>query len=250
MAIEEFYIRNESDTEARGPFNFEQLSSLAENGQVTAETLYYDVGQEQWVALGGDAALLAKLFPEKRSLRMKPKAQIASLNQASENAAPIEVHDILAAAEGRSADTREKVDPAEAATRNARLGLIGANLALLLSAAALLAPAVDLIAEAKYIGLLKHPFTILGLVDFVLCLLLALQVVSLYPFVRFRAALGAGLLGLVHYAQGDPLLALTAVAGSVGLYFCTVSTNLAGVFLSVVLALGGMGWFAYAVITR
>jgi len=40
MATQEFYVRNESETEARGPFNLEQLLSLAENGQVTAETLY------------------------------------------------------------------------------------------------------------------------------------------------------------------------------------------------------------------
>ena len=235
MAVEEFYIRNESDTEARGPSNFEPISSLVEKGQVTAETLHYDVGQEQRVAFSSDDTLTAKLLPTKRHLRVNPKVQIVSLNRASENAAPIEVHDILAA---------------EAAVRYARLGLFGANLALLFSAVALLAPAVGLIAEANYIGLLKHPFTILGLVDFVLCLLLALPAVSLYPFVRFRAFLSAGLLGFVHYAQGDSPLALTAVAGSVGLYFCTVFTNLAGVFLSVVLALDGMGWFAYLAITQ
>ena len=39
MAIEEIYIRNETETEARGPFNLEQLVTLAENGQVTAENL-------------------------------------------------------------------------------------------------------------------------------------------------------------------------------------------------------------------
>lgn len=172
MAVEEFYIRNESDTEARGPLNFEPISSLAEKGQVTAETLCYDVGQEQRVAFSSDATLTAKLLPRKRHLRVNPKVRIVSLNQASENAAPIEVHDILAAAAGgRGTDTRKKVDSAEAAVRHARLGLFAANLALLFSAVALLAPAVDLIAKANYIGLLQHPLTSLGLVDFVRCLL-------------------------------------------------------------------------------
>ena len=42
MATQEFYIRNASETEARGPFNLEQMVSLAEAGQVTADTLYYE----------------------------------------------------------------------------------------------------------------------------------------------------------------------------------------------------------------
>lgn len=40
MVPQEFYIRNESENEARGPFNLDQVTSLTEAGQVTAETLY------------------------------------------------------------------------------------------------------------------------------------------------------------------------------------------------------------------
>ena len=42
MVPQEIYIRNASDTEARGPFNLEQLTSLAENEQVTRETVFYN----------------------------------------------------------------------------------------------------------------------------------------------------------------------------------------------------------------
>src|SRR5207244_4961940 len=51
MATQELYIRNATETEARGPFNVQQVADLAEAGQVTAETLIYDPASEQWVAL-------------------------------------------------------------------------------------------------------------------------------------------------------------------------------------------------------
>ena len=35
MAMQEIYLRNATDTEARGPFNLEQVTSLADAGQVT-----------------------------------------------------------------------------------------------------------------------------------------------------------------------------------------------------------------------
>jgi hypothetical protein len=248
MATEEFYIRNESDTEARGPFNFEQLSSLAENGQVTRETLYYDAGQENWVAVGADADLVAKLYPEKRKLTVKPKAKIASLNQASESAAPIEVGDMLAAAEGRTEDTRDKVDPVEAQARAAKIGMLGATVALLASALGLLLPAITIIVEGNYGALLTNPLTFLGVVDLVLFVLVLLGIASVYPVVRFRAALGAGFFGLVAWLQSDLTLLAAVLAGCVGLYFCTVLTRLGPVIVAVTLAAGGMGWFAYTAI--
>jgi hypothetical protein len=51
MATQEIYIRNASETEARGPFNPQQVADLAEAGQVNAETLIYEATSEQWVAL-------------------------------------------------------------------------------------------------------------------------------------------------------------------------------------------------------
>ncbi len=250
MATEEFYIRNESDEEARGPFNFEQLSSLAENGQVSRETLYYDVNQESWVSIGSDSELVAKLYPEKRRLTVKPKAKITSLNQAGEGAAPIEVVDMLAAAEGRSADTKDKADPTDAMARNAKIGLRGCTATLLISAAALVAPFVDKIAAGEYAAVVREPFVILGAIDFVLGLLLALEAVALYPFVRFRAMLGAGFLGMILWSRGEPTTLLAVLAGSTGIYLSTVFVSLGGALLSVALGLIGMGWFAYAVITQ
>ena len=53
----------------------------------------------------------------------------------------------------------------------------------------------------------------------------------------------------MFYTQGDALTVFAAVVGSVGIYFLTVFTNLAVVLLTTGLALGGMGYFAYALLT-
>ncbi|HEX2101769.1 MAG TPA: GYF domain-containing protein, partial [Candidatus Synoicihabitans sp.] len=248
MAMQEYYIRNVTDTEARGPFNMEQLSSLAENGQVQNDTLYYDAVAEQWATVGSNAELLAQLFPEKKQLKVKPKEKIATLNTSTENAAPIEVTDMLAAAEGRSPDTKDKADPTEALARSAKLGMLACTATLFISAAALLAPFVETIVANRYLDLLTEPLALLGALDIVLGLLMALGTASIYPFVRFRAALGAGFVGLVFWTQGHPSLALAAVAGSAGLYLSTIFTNLAGVLVAVALGLIGMGYFAYGLI--
>ena len=190
MATQEFYIRNASDTEARGPFNLEQLSSLAENGQVTQDTVYYDVAGEKWVGVGQNEELMAQLFPQKKKLKVRPKDQVQSLNASSESMPPIEVTDMLAAAEGRSADTKDKADPREALARAARIGMWTNTAILLISGLALIAPSIDTIVAGNYPKLLSQPFAILGAVDLLLFLLMLLQAVALYPFIRFRAALG------------------------------------------------------------
>ncbi len=246
MAPQEFYIRNESDTEARGPFDFEQLSSLAENGQVTDETVYYDTDAEQWVSVGSNEGLKAKLFPEKKKLTIKAKEEIQSLNATEESVPPIKVSDMLAAAEGRTDDTK---DVSEDLARAAKIGMYCCTAAILVSGLSLIAPSIDSIVAGNYPKLLKQPFVILGVIDLLIFLALLLQAVAIYPFVRFRAALGAGFLGIFFYNQGDVKTALAAVVGSFGLYFSTVCTNLAAVLLTAVLALGGMGYFAYAVLT-
>lgn len=250
MATQEFYIRSATETEARGPFNQEQLASLAEAGQVDGSTLYYEATTEQWLPVGDNAPLMAVLFPEKKPLKIKPKEVVTTLNVQREDAKPIEVNDMLAAAEGRTADTKDKSDPAESLARAAKLGMYSCTLALALSAVALLLPSIDLIAKGDYLRLLFQPFVLLGALDLVLFLLLVLQTVAIYPFLRFRAALGFGFLGFIFWTQGESQLALAVAAGSAGLYFCTVFTRFMSLGLAILLALGGMGGFAYLMLTR
>jgi hypothetical protein len=244
MATQEIYIRNATETEARGPFTAQQVADLAEAGQVTADTLVYDATTEQWVALNSNLELMAAVFPEKRRLALKNKA-ISALNEPADESRPITVTDMLAAAEGHTDDTRGMSDPTAAMARAARIGMYGALISLVAAAAAEILPHTDTLVAMTPAKLLAHPLVALGVIDIVLAVLLALGMVTLYPFFRFRAALGLGLMGFIFYAQGDSVPLLAATIGSVGLYLCTVVVSLIPALFAFAAAVGGMGMLAY-----
>jgi hypothetical protein len=246
MATQEFYIRSASETEARGPFNLEQVTSLADAGQVTLETLYYDAANEKWVAIGENPEVKAAVFPEKKKLVIKKDVKIAALNkEATDTTVPITVNDMLAAAEGKTSDTKGKSDPAIAMARCARIGMWSAIIGLILAAVGEVLPSIDVVTSMDVAKIIQQPLVILGAIDVFLALMLVLGMVSLYPFVRFRAALGLGFIGLIFWTQGmaTPLLALAA--GSAGLYLCTVFVSYIPIALAALLVLAGMGGFAW-----
>ncbi|MGH7944593.1 MAG: DUF4339 domain-containing protein, partial [Opitutaceae bacterium] len=173
MATQEIYIRNATETEARGPFTAQQVADLAEAGQVTAETLVYDATTEQWVALSTNPELMATVFPERRRLSLKNK-EISTLNKPGDDSRPITVSDLLAAAEGHTDDTRGKSDPQAAMARAARIGMYGALVSLVAAAAAEILPHTDTLVAITPSKLLAHPFVALGVIDIILAVLLAL----------------------------------------------------------------------------
>jgi len=244
MATQEIYIRNPTDTEARGPFTAQQVADLAEAGQVTPETLTYDATTEQWVALAASAELLALVFPEKKKLSLKAK-EIKTLNRTEESAKPITVSDMLDAAEGRTDDTKGKADPQIDMMRAAKVGLIGAIVTLVAAAAAAILPGADALLSLNPAKLLAQPLVILGAVDLGLAVLLGLGMTVLYPFIRFRAALGLGLVGFMAYAEGPPTALLAVAVGSAGLYLCTVFISMIPVVLAAAAGVGGMGLLAW-----
>lgn len=250
MATQEYYIRNENETEARGPFNVEQLTSLIESGQLTLETLYYEASTEQWTAIGASTELKAALFPEKKKLVVKAKENLKTLNTASDSRPPITVDDMLAAAEGRTKDTEDKLDPAIAMARAAAIGTWSAIGMLLIACAGEALPSIDFILAFDPALLPQHPLLILGAIDLFLALMLMLGMVTLYPFVRFRAALGLGFMGFIFYTQGLSMPLLAVVAGSAGLYMCTVTVSLIPVIAAGVVGLAGMAGATYALLTR
>ncbi|HVS51134.1 MAG TPA: GYF domain-containing protein [Opitutaceae bacterium] len=244
MATQELYIRNASETEARGPFNAQQIADLAEAGQVTTDTLVYDANTEQWVALNTNTELMATVFPEKKKLVLKAK-EIKTLNKPDEHAKEISVNDMLAAAEGRTADTKSKADPEAAMARAARLGLIGATVTLVAAAAAEILPSTDALLSGDVAKILAHPLVVLGVIDLFFAVMLGLGTVTFYPIVRFRAALGLGLMGFMFYAQGLSLPLIEVAAGSVGLYLCTIVVSLVPALVAVLAGVGGMGALAW-----
>ena len=244
MATQEFYIRNASETEARGPFNLEQMVSLAEAGQVTADTLYYEASSEEWVAISSSDEVRLAIFPEKKKLRIKPK-EIQSVNRSSESQAPISVDDMLAAAEGKTAETSDKRDPEAAASAAARVGMWAIVAMLLASAGGEMLPASDAITTLDFGKIAAQPLAFVGIIDLLLAVLIGLGVVTLYPFIRFRAAAGLGLFGFMFFVQGyhAPLIAL--LVGSLGLYLSTVFLSMLPVVLAFGAGIAGLGAVAY-----
>lgn len=249
MATQEFYIRNASETEARGPFNHEHLISLAENGQITKETLYYDVGTEQWVDLGSNPEVCAIIFPQKIALSLKAKTTFKTLNVPDAAAVPISVTDLLAAADGLTADTADRIDPTIARERAAAIGRWSAIVILAISALALALPSIDVLIKMDPIALLGEPLALLGVGQAVLALLLMLQVTEVYPLVRFSSTLGIGLVGFLLWTRGQINPMTSFALGSLGLYFCTVFINFVGVGLAAGLGLAGMVGYAFFAIS-
>ena len=244
MGTQELYIRNANENEARGPFNVQQVADLAEAGQVTADTLVYDASTEQWVALSAKPDLMTVVFPEKKKLGLKAK-EIKTLNKSDEHAKAITVKDMLDAAEGRTEDTKGKSDPAIAMAHAAKIGMIGAIASLVLAAAGEILPGTEALMSMEPGKLIQKPFVILGAIDLILAILLGLGMVTLYPVVRFRAALGLGLMGFIFYAQGESMPLLQVAAGTVGLYLCTVVVSVVPAIIAALAAVGGMGTLAW-----
>jgi hypothetical protein len=244
MLPDEYYIRSATETEARGPFNLEQVTSLAEAGQVTLETLYYEPTSENWVAIGDNPEVKAAVFPEKKKLTIKKDHKVAMLNKEDDSAPPISVNDMLAAAEGKTAETSDKADPEIAMARAAKIGMWSGIVTLLLAATAEIAPTLDVLLEFEPEKLLTAPLVVLGVLDIVLALMLMLGMASVYPFVRFRAAFGFGFIGLLAWVHGTTSHLAFVAFGSAGLYLCTIFVQYVPVGIAA--ALGVLGMAAYA----
>jgi hypothetical protein len=134
--------------------------------------------------------------------------------------------------------------------RAAKLGMLGALVTLVLAAAAEILPGSDVLLSMDTTKLLVQPLVLLGVVDIALAIMLALGVMSAYPFIRFRAALGFGLMGFMYYAQGQSYPLLAVIAGSAGLYLCTIVVSLVPAVIAVAAGVGGMGLLAWHFIAR
>jgi hypothetical protein len=248
MATQEFYIRNASETEAHGPFTLEQLVSLAEAGKVDPQTLYYEAGTEQWISIGANADLKAAIFPEKKRLTIKPKDSVEMINAPVDTTPPLSVDDMLAAAEGRTSETRGKRDKTIAYERAARIGRYACIIMLALSAGGLLIPSIEEIVAFDLPTLASTPFVYFGFVDLFLAFVLLLGATSAYPIIRFRAALGVGFLGIIFWCKPDvvdvvPIVELSV--GAIGLYLSTIFVGYITLGLASGVGLAGMAAFAW-----
>jgi GYF domain 2 len=240
MANQEIYVRGASDTEARGPFTMEQLVSLVEAGQVTTETYFYDSVTEQWLLISSSPQMKTLLWPEKKKMGFKQK-EFKVVNEDKPNGeSPITVQQFLAAAEGKTEDTKDKKDKSITMMSASIWGTRSAAVISLLSAAALILPGIDAVLAMDMVKIAEKPLIFLGAVDVVIGLLLLLGVISLYPFIRFRAVFGLGLMGFLFMTQGQMTAMIAVAAGAVGLYFCTIFLSYIPLAVAALVGIGGM----------
>lgn len=248
--MQEFYIRKEGDEDSRGPFTLEQLASLIEAGQIDRQTFYYDSIAEKWVEIQSNIELVQVLFPIKKKLSMRPKdvAETVNLNP-TEDEPPITVEDMLAAAEGNTEATRNKRDRSQDRARAAQWAMRATSLMLVISAAGMLVPNLDKVAELQLFELLSTPEIVIGVADLLVAMLLFLEWTEVYPAVRIRAALGIGFFAVYFGAlQGHGLALASVVVGSLAAFFLTMVWNIWGVLVLGLIGLAGMGGFAYALL--
>ena len=239
----EFYVRGINDAEARGPFGLDQLASLAEAGQITTDTYYYEAESEQWLTLGSSPELKARIWPEKKKLGFKEK-EFKAVNQDETGAPAITVQQFLDAAEGKTDDTKGKKDKSLEMMKAAMWGTRGAAIIMMLSAVALMLPSIDALTSLDVNKILEKPLVILGALDLAIGVLLMLGVISLYPFVRFRAVFGLGFLGFILWTQGNPTPIVALAAGSAGLYFSTIFVTYLPLAVTLLAGIGGMAALA------
>jgi hypothetical protein len=244
--MQEYYIRKEGDEDSRGPFTVEQLSSLAEAGQIDRQTFYYDAVTEKWVEVQSDSELVKTLFPQRKKLSIRKKSDLSGVNRKlTEEEEPITVEEMLAAAEGRTEETKDKRDLSMGQARAALWGLRIMSVIMLTSAAGLLVSNMDALSNGEFGVVMGSPLVVIGIIDLLLGVLLFLELTTIYSFVRIRATIGIGFFGLYFLASGETILAGAAALGSLGLIVLTLVANMRAVIFFGILGLAGMGGFAY-----
>lgn len=257
---EEYYIRTPDSEVARGPFNLDKLITLAEAGQVTRDTLYYDEELESWAAIGSNEEFRNQIFPERKKLALKAKAaremDLLNPNESTEQGEDVSVDEMLAAAEGQTRETRHLRERIKWAHRAASFSIPTVAFILLISALTYIYPSwhvVDLLIrgdESAGRALLTQPFLILGVVDLGMALLLLLAATEIYPLVRFRIALGTGFFGFSYwagYVAGDEqslYLMIAVVLYGVGVFAATLTLRFTVMLVSAIIGIAGVAGFA------
>ncbi|EDY80415.1 hypothetical protein VDG1235_29 [Verrucomicrobiia bacterium DG1235] len=180
---------------------------------------------------------------EKSSEETKESDNKKKKKPQAEEREKLEVTKMLALAEGRADDPSGK-SPRE---KQAAVAFFGLRFLTLFFVASILAMAFiekDLILAANAIQMAKSPFIIVAVFDLIVVVTLLLQVTEVYPLLRFRAAIGAGLLSLLFYSSGDTILLLSNLLLMLSIYFCSAIIKIR--FLIVFGATGLAGIFGYA----
>ena len=141
----------------------------------------------------------------------------------------------------RMASFFDEKNPAIAMLRAARVGLGSCLGALVAGAAGAVRPHPDAVRSMETAEIFAQPIMLPILLVVLLAVIRGFGLVSLYPFVRFRVALGMGCLGFILGAHGQPLPALLMAIGSTGLSLRTLFVSMLPMVIVSGAAVGGMG---------
>ncbi|MDQ8200090.1 hypothetical protein QEH56_18145 [Pelagicoccus enzymogenes] len=148
----------------------------------------------------------------------EPKKGKKKKGEPSDERQKLEVTKMLALAEGRADDPSGK-SPREKQAAVAFFGLRFLTFFFIASILAMGYIEKDLVMTADAIAMAKSPYIVIAVIDLVITLTLLLQVTEVYPLLRFRAAVGAGLLTMLFYSSGDTLLLFSNLLLMGAIYF-------------------------------
>jgi hypothetical protein len=258
--VEEYYIRSAESETARGPYTVEKLVTLAESGQISPQTLYYDDNLESWAALGSSPVLRDQVFPQRKTLTLR-KPRDSKKEKLNEDTAtePVKVDELLAAAEGATEETRFIREKRRWEERSAAISIPAIGTLLLLSALSLVYPSYEIVVSALDEGigglpqLFQTPLVLFGIFDLIAGVIIILGATEFFPALRLRAMLGAGFLGFTFMAQflngysDGAFLAISSMLFGLGLFIATLTLNFRLLLASIVMAgLGVAGFFYFA----
>ncbi|MDQ8180600.1 hypothetical protein [Pelagicoccus sp. SDUM812005] len=179
--------------------------------------------------------------PEQKNEGKKGKKKKADK---SDERQKLEVTKMLALAEGRADDPSGK-SPRE---KQAAVAFFGLRFLTVFFIASILAMAwieKDLILTADAIAMAKSPYLLVAVFDLVITVTLLLQVTEVYPLLRFRAAVGAGLLTMLYYSSGDTILLISNLLLMGAIYFSSAIIKIRFLIACGITGLLGILGYAY-----
>ena len=255
--MDEYYIRTSEQEESRGPFNLSKLQTLADAGQVTKNTLYFDEATESWTPVAQNKELVTKIFPKVEGLKLRSDkgeaVEGSPMDSEKEAGGSVKVEDMLKAAKGDTKEHRQIRRSQQLFEKAVEVAPLALGIMLLFSAISFLLPHNSVIQETLgekvYTGLLNYPFLLVGAFDILMAILLLLSVTDIYPLIRGRSMLGLGFGMYLGWALGDPLLMLAFGLGGAGAFLATIATNFSVMFIAIIIGIGGNGALAYLAIS-
>lgn len=250
--MSDYYIRTPDNQSSRGPFDIAKMQTLAEAGQISENTLFYDETKEEWIPIALNETLKAQVFPEREKLSLKVHQKSATATQQDDEAndeSQLDVEKMLAAAEGVTEETKHLKQRAKSFDKAASIATTGIGLMFLGSASWLVYPHYELIrmfiTDESYSQILNYPFLLVGLFDLLMALFLFLAITETYSLLRGRAMLTVGFGIYVGWALGDPTFMAAAAVGGLGIFVATIAQTYTTMLMAIACGVLGNAFLAY-----